>query len=91
MNKQKNYKSREEIPKQYKWNFDDIYKSWKDWESDFNSIKNQIKDFQKFKGKLNKDVKNLIKLLECRDNLIKTARKVGAYVNLQYCVDTKNQ
>ena len=90
MNKQKNYKSREEIPEKYKWNFNDIYKSWKDWESDFSLIKNQIKGFQKFKGKLNKDVQNLIKLLKLEDNLSKIARKVAAYIQLQYYVDTKN-
>ena len=74
MNKQKNYKSREEIPEKYKWNFDAIYESWGNWESDFKSVKDQIKDYQKYKGKLDKDVKNLIKLLKFEENLEKKSQ-----------------
>ena len=47
MNTEKNYKSREAIPEKYKWNFNDIYESWGNWESDFKSVKDQIKDYQK--------------------------------------------
>ena len=49
---QVNYKTREEIPAQYKWNFSDIYENWEVWEADFKSMSKDIEVMQSLKGKL---------------------------------------
>ncbi len=87
---QTNYASRDEIPKEYKWNFNDIYQSWTAWENDFELLSKQLDEIPKLKGTLKTDVKNLIKLQKLNEELSKRAGKVYQFVGLQYTVDTKN-
>ena len=44
--------NREEIAPQYKWDFTHIYADWKAWQKDFDRIKVQTEELQKFKGQL---------------------------------------
>ncbi|MBN1251384.1 MAG: oligoendopeptidase F [Bacteroidales bacterium] len=87
---QTSYKSRDEVPAEYKWNFSDIYADWNIWESEFTALSSQLDEVPKFKGTLAKDVKNLIALQKLNEELSKRAYKVYQYVGLQYTVDTKN-
>ena len=87
---QKNYASRDEIPKEYKWSFNDIYADWETWEKELTELTAQLDEVVKFKGILAKDVKNLIALQKLQEELMKRAYKVYQYVGLQYTVDTKN-
>ncbi len=87
---QKNYTSRDEIPKEYKWNFSDIYADWETWEKEFKALTAQLDEVAKFKGTLAKDVKNLIALQTLTEEMSKRINKVYPYVFFQYTVDTKN-
>ncbi|MEN8119194.1 MAG: oligoendopeptidase F [Bacteroidota bacterium] len=87
---QTNYASRDEIPKEYKWNFNDIYADWETWKKELSALSVQLDEVPKFKGTLAKDVKNLIALQKLQEELMKRAYKVYPYVALQYTVDTKN-
>ena len=87
---QTNYASRDEIPKEYKWNFNDIYKNWESWEKEYELLTKQLDEIPKFKGIIKTDVKNLIKIQQLSEELMKRAYKVYQYVGLQYTVDTKN-
>ena len=87
---QVNYKTREEIPDKYKWNFNDIYKSWDEWEADLAAIKNDMDEMLTFKGKLGESANNLIAMMQLQESLMKKAYKAYQYVSFQSTVDTRN-
>lgn len=87
---QKNYKTRDEIPAKYKWNFSDIYASWEAWEADFKAISEDMEKIQTFKGKLGESSENLAGLLNVQEDLMKKAYKVYQFVSFQSTVDQKN-
>lgn len=87
---QENYKTRDEIPAKYKWNFSDIYASWEAWEADFKAIGSDMEKIQTFKGKLGKSSENLAGLLNVQEDLMKKAYKVYQFVSFQSTVDQKN-
>ncbi len=87
---QVSYKTREEIPAKYKWNFSDIYENWDAWEADFKSMSKDIEAIQSLKGKLGENVDNLVSLLTVQENLMKKAYKVYQFVSFQSTVDGKN-
>jgi len=87
---QVNYKSREEIPEKYKWNFSDIYENWEAWEADFKAISADMEKVQTFKGTLNTGADNLLELIDLQEGLMKKAYKVYQFVSFQSTVDTRN-
>ncbi|MGQ1911281.1 oligoendopeptidase F [Marinifilum sp. RC60d5] len=87
---QENYKTRDEIPAKYKWNFSDIYTSWDAWEADFKAISVDMEKIQTFKGKLGESSENLAGLLSIQEDLMKKAYKVYQFVSFQSTVDQKN-
>ncbi len=89
-NAQVNYKSREEIPEKYKWNFSDIYENWEAWEADFKAISVDMEEIISCKGTLGESADNLLKLMTAQENLMKKAYKVYQFVSFQSTVDTRN-
>ncbi|WP_101260939.1 oligoendopeptidase F [Labilibaculum filiforme] len=87
---QVSYKSREEIPEKYKWNFTDIYENWEDWEADFKAIEADMQKIVSYKGTLGKSASNLLKLMHTQESLMKKAYKVYQFVSFQSTVDTRN-
>ncbi len=87
---QVNYKSREEIPEKYKWNFSDIYENWDAWEADFKAISVDMEEILSCKGTLGESSDNLLKLMTAQENLMKKAYKVYQFVSFQSTVDTRN-
>ena len=57
------YKSRNDVPNEYKWNLTDIYKDIESYNESFNKIKKMIPELSNFKGLL-KDSDKLYELLE---------------------------
>ncbi|MCU4155905.1 oligoendopeptidase F [Carboxylicivirga sp. A043] len=87
---QVNYKTREEIPDKYKWNFEDIYKSWDAWEADLVAIQKDMDDMLTFKGKLGESADNLLAMMSLQESLMKKAYKAYQFVSFQSTVDTRN-
>ncbi|MCT4616458.1 MAG: oligoendopeptidase F [Marinifilaceae bacterium] len=87
---QTNFKTREEIPAKYKWNFSDIYKNWDAWEADIKLIQEDMKKIQSYKGKLGESAESLAGLIKIQEELTKKAYKVYQYVSLQSTVDNAN-
>ncbi|PXY02155.1 oligoendopeptidase F [Marinifilum breve] len=87
---QVNYKTREEIPAKYKWNFSDIYENWEAWEADFKAISVDMEKIQGFKGKLGESSENLAEMLKIQEDLMKKAYKVYQFVSFQSTVDQRN-
>ncbi len=87
---QVNYKTREEIPEKYKWNFDDMYTSWEAWEADLAAIQKEMDEMLTYKGKLGQSADNLLAMMSLQENLMKKAYKAYSFVNLQSTVDNRN-
>ncbi|MBK3516025.1 oligoendopeptidase F [Carboxylicivirga marina] len=87
---QVNYKTREEVPEKYKWNFDDIYTSWDAWEADLKAITQDMETIQTHKGKLGESADNLLALMQVQEDLMKKAYKAYQFVSLQSTVDNRN-
>lgn len=89
-NAQVNYKTREEIPEKYKWNFSDIYENWEAWEVDFKAIEADMEEIVSYKGTLGNSSKDLLKLMAKQESLMKKAYKVYQFVSFQSTVDNRN-
>ena len=89
-NAQVNYKTREEIPEKYKWNFSDIYENWEAWEADFKLISADMEEIISCKGTIGESADNLLKLMATQESLMKKAYKVYQFVSFQSTVDSRN-
>ncbi len=89
-NAQVNYKTREEIPEKYKWNFSDIYENWEAWEADFKAISADMEEIISYKGTLGESADNLLKLMTKQESLMKKAYKVYQFVSFQSTVDSRD-
>ncbi len=87
---QVSYKTREEIPDKYKWNFEDIYKSWDAWEADLTAIQKDMDEMLTFKGKLGESADNLLAMMSLQESLMKKAYKAYQFVSFQSTVDSRN-
>jgi len=81
---------REEIEDQYKWDFTHIYANWNDWQKDFDWIKNQTEELQKFKEQLKTGAAQLLEALQLMDEIEKVLYKVYAYPALQKSTDNRD-
>lgn len=82
--------NREEIEAQYKWDFTHIYADWNTWQKDFNEIKEQTKELQKFKEQLKTGAAKLLEALQLMDEIEKVLYKVYAYPALQKSTDNRD-
>ena len=89
MSEVKKLKSREEIPNEYKWNIEKIYKDSTAWEEEFKSLKENSKDILKFQGTLkNKD--SLKEYLTLDESLSRTLEKLYVFAHMKSHEDTQN-
>lgn len=66
-------KDRNLIDEKYKWNLDDIYKSWDEWQKDFEKLNEFMKEIPKFKGQIKN---NAEKFIELHSLIEKTSRVI---------------
>ena len=85
------YKTRSEIPKEYKWNLSDIYKNAKAWKADFGKLNDLMNQFPSLRGTLGKSPQALLKALKLQDQLGMLSYKVYQYPNLAYDLNTRDQ
>ncbi|MCB9248145.1 MAG: oligoendopeptidase F [Ignavibacteriales bacterium] len=88
---QTNFKDREEIPAEYKWDLNAIYSNWEEWENGLKEMEAKMETITSFKGKLKEDVKNLIAVKKLDDEIGILSYKVYRYPQLTLDTDTRNQ
>jgi oligoendopeptidase F len=78
-----------------KWNLNGLYKKFdnKVFESEIKKINTKVKNFEKFKGKLNKNItaKKVIEILENLEDVGYTAYILGLYIEMKTFEDTTSQ
>jgi oligoendopeptidase F len=85
-----NYKSREEIPVEYTWNFNDLYSGWDAWQADYDKALNLIPELSQFQGKLKESAENLELFFQKQEAMYKIIMRLYPYVSLQRSIDSKN-
>ena len=84
------FKNREEVPEKYRWDLTAKYKSTKDWELDFNNLKNEMNSISKYKNNLVDNADNLYNCLELDTNISTKLEKLYVYAYLKHDEDLNN-
>lgn len=84
------YKSRSEIPDQYKWKLDHIYPTKDEWLKDVKKVESAADTFATFQGKLGASEKNLLKALQLYSDLMRTHDKAYVYAKMSMDANTAN-
>lgn len=89
MSEVKKIKTRDEIPQEYKWKVDKIYKSEEQWEKDFENLRVRVPKLTEFSGKLGNG-KYLLEYLKLDEEVSRLAGKLAVYAHLKSDEDTAN-
>jgi len=79
---------RESFKEDYKWNTKDLYENDIACEKDLNEIESELKEYQKFKGKILDNANNLLDLLELDTNVAKKMEKTFIYAHINNDANT---
>ncbi len=79
MKAQKELPTRDQIDDQYKWNLKDFYENEDLWEKDFKWVKENIKKFDIFKGKLGNSADELVNCLIFEEDIQKIFTRLYFY------------
>ncbi len=82
-------KDREEIDAKYKWNLNDIYNSWEEWEADLAKMKGMMDEIAGLKGTLNSS-EAVLDIMKKDDALGQVLYKVYRYPGLARELDNRN-
>ncbi len=83
--------TRDQVPKKYKWNLKDIYKSDSAWEEDFKSVEADLKNYKKYKGSLAKSSSQLLKCLKFDDGIGIKLERLHLYAMLAKDADMRSE
>ncbi|MFT9846457.1 oligoendopeptidase F [Aneurinibacillus sp. REN35] len=84
------YKTRAEIPAQYKWKLENIYANRAAWEGDLAKLTQLANNFSKHQGKLRQSEDALLKALHDLSELLRLRDKVYVYASMGFDVNSAN-
>lgn len=84
-------KNRDEIEQQYKWNLNDIYPNWNEWEKDLTTLKELMKEIPNYQGKISKNPEDFINFINLEEKISRLTDKVYLYPYLQRDLDSTNE
>lgn len=84
----KDIKERNEIDPKYKWDLTHLYKNKEDWIKEKDYILNNLKEFEKYKGKLKKP-EDIKKVLDLYFGLMHKLYRISGYAMMSYDQDTR--
>ena len=83
--------NRSEIASEYKWNLEDIYKDWDEWQADYKEASKLLDQLSQMRGKVEKNKESLKKALNLRSEFSQKLIKVFQYPHLMKSVESSNQ
>ena len=83
-------RNRAEIPERFKWNVQDIYKSWDEWEAAYKTLDAGVERYAALKGTLSVGPENLLRAFRLSEELGQRAYRVWYYPSLQYDEDQRD-
>lgn len=84
-------KSRNEIDKKYKWNTEDIYKDWNEWQKDVEKMKELMKEIPQYEDKIENSREDFVKLIKLEESLSRVLEKVYLYPYMLKDLDSTDQ
>ena len=81
-------RKRDEIPAQYKWNLQDMFKSDELWEEEVQQVLDLTKELAQFKGRLSESAVTLLAFFQKVDKMQFHGERVYVYANQRYHEDT---
>ena len=83
-------RERSDIPTEYKWKLEDLYKSEQAWNEAKERAVSQFDEVEKFKGKLADSAAELLACLEFNSKLSKEFGRLYSYASMKSDEDTRN-
>lgn len=84
-------KSRNEIDKKYKWNTEDVYKDWNEWQKDVEKMKELMKEIPQYEDKIENSREDFVKLIKLEESLSRILEKVYLYPYMLKDLDSTGQ
>ncbi len=84
------YKTREEVPNEYKWDLSRMYKSDKEIEEDIKHVNEETNDILKYKSHIMDSSDTLYEFLKLTEDQTRLIEKLYIYAKMSFDVDTKN-
>jgi oligoendopeptidase F len=82
-------RERSQIPKQFTWNSESVFAAPADWDAQFNSLGDELKELSAYQGRLGEGPATLLEALELFQTLIVKAYKLYMYAVVDHSVDTR--
>jgi oligoendopeptidase F len=83
-------RNRAEIPEEFTWNLDDIYKDWASWDTARTELETRIHEYASLKGALGQGGHRILEAMRLNDALGQLAYKVYFYPSLKYDEDQRD-
>ena len=84
-------KKRNEIEKQYKWNLNDIYPNWEEWNSDLEQLKKLIAEVPSYQGEISTNSEKFIQFITLEEKISRLLDKIYLYPYLQRDLDSTDE
>ncbi len=84
-------KNRDEIAQQYKWDLNDIYPNWNQWEVDLVKLKELMAEIPKYQGEISKNPKTFVEFINLEEKISRLLDKIYLYPYLQRDLDSTNE
>lgn len=82
---------RSEIDNKYKWNMNDFYSDWSEWDRELEELKATMKEIPQYKGKIKEDSKKFIELIQLEEKMGRLLDKLYVYVYMLKDLDSKDE
>jgi oligoendopeptidase F len=83
-------RQREQIPDRFKWNLDDIFLNWEEWEAAYNRLNAGIDRYASLKGTLAQGPDRLLEAFKLSEELGQLAYRVWYFPSLRYDEDQRD-
>src|SRR5258708_765633 len=83
-------RTRTEIPDRFKWNVQDIFASWEEWDAAYKQLEAGIDRYASLKGTLAQGPERLLRAFRLSEELGQLAYRVWYYPSLQYDEDQRD-
>jgi oligoendopeptidase F len=83
-------RNRAEIPDRFKWNVQDIFQSWKEWDAAYKQLEGGVDRYAALKGTLAQGPGSLLNSFRLSEELGQLAYRVWYYPSLQYDEDQRD-
>ncbi len=84
-------KNRDTIEQQYKWDLNDIYPNWGQWEGDLSKLKELMAKVPMYQGKISENPETFVEFIELEEKISRLLDKVYLYPYLQRDLDSTNE